>query len=86
MGFMNVYSHWLSPLSFVLALQATTTTFYPSFRRFYRRYPYFRSYQNFNRGWPGTSSPGTVPSFEARNPLGACIVTLTGRGLRSTWQ
>ena len=25
-GFMNVYSHWLSPLSFVLALQVTTTT------------------------------------------------------------
>ena len=22
---MNVYSHWLSPLSFVLALQVTTT-------------------------------------------------------------
>ena len=26
MGFMNVYSHWLSPLSFVLALQVTTTS------------------------------------------------------------
>ena len=49
---MNVYSHWLSPLSFVLILQVTTTThktFYPSFRRFYRRYPHFRSYLNIRR-------------------------------------
>ena len=36
MGFMNVYNHWLSPLSFVLALQVTATTvlnllpFFPS--------------------------------------------------------
>ena len=43
---MNAYSHWLSPLSFVLIHQVTTTIFtsVPSFHRFYRRYPHFRSY------------------------------------------
>ena len=40
---MNVYSHWLSPLSFVLIHQVTTTIF-TSVPSFYRRYPHFRSY------------------------------------------
>ena len=54
MGFLNVFSHWLSSLSFLYLNRQVTTTafthiphFFPPFSRFSRRYPHFRSYNNF---------------------------------------
>lgn len=66
MGFLNVYSHWLSPPSFALALQVTTTilTLVPSFRRFSRRYSHVRSHHNFTGDILITMVTSYTPAWE----------------------